>query len=90
VAQYSICTIALVRSVNVLCLSLLGFCDLLVDISSIGVMFLPQQPFLITGSLAEQVKNLVCSPCIFRVYKLRLRVYRSLYNACKKNIRTIN
>ena len=49
-------------TVNVVCLSFLGFCDLLVDISSTGVMFLPQQPFLITGSLAEQVNNLVCSP----------------------------
>ncbi|XP_065919594.1 lysosomal cobalamin transporter ABCD4-like [Dysidea avara] len=32
-----------------------GFCDLLVDIGNTGVMFLPQQPFLITGSLTEQI-----------------------------------
>ena len=32
-----------------------GYSDLLVDIGNSGVMFVPQEPYLISGTLAEQV-----------------------------------
>lgn len=34
-----------------------GFSDLLVEIGCNGVMFVPQEPYLTSGSLVEQVNN---------------------------------
>ena len=47
-------------------LIIVGYSDLLVDIGKTGIMFLPQEPYLTSGSLAEQVNmiNIACSNCL--------------------------
>ena len=40
-----------------------GYSDLLVDVGDSGVMFVPQEPYLTSGSLAEQV-NVIDSDCL--------------------------
>jgi len=50
---------------------IVGYSDLLVDIGKNGIMFLPQEPYLTSGSLAEQVNiiNIACSNCLNPEYK---------------------
>ena len=42
---------------------IVGYSDLLVDVGDSGVMFVPQEPYLTSGSLAEQV-NAIDSDCL--------------------------